>query len=187
MSVQSEREWGRNNVERIESFRRKMEENKEIPVIQVSDSQMSVVIAKSAKANIAMVDKCKIAINKLLPEVEKLADPYSAIKGGEEKYRNATDEQKKIYEKQIKFVQDNAKEALNAVDKLGKLANENSDVLVKTAKALSELNKTGQVADKRLQQEVNDKIKELGLKQANKIKDAEFDPLAPVSDDERAK
>jgi len=54
-------------------------------------------------------------------------------------------------------------------------------------RTVSDLNKSGQAFDSMLEKRINDSIKEKGLKLQGEKDLEEFDPLEPVSDDQRIK
>ena len=188
MSINSEYEWKRNNQKRIDMAISVLEESGDMPIITVPDSTISASLASGARNALDLQRTNKRAMQKISDELELMTDWYYMIGAqNREGYFTASDEQREIYDKRLTHILKLKKSHVETFEAMSKASAEQGKMLVDMMKTVSELNKSGQALDALLEKRISDSIKEQGLKLQAKKDEKEYDPLAPVTDDERIK
>tara|TARA_R100001244_G_scaffold67422_5_gene55203 strand:+ start:2878 stop:3663 length:786 start_codon:yes stop_codon:yes gene_type:complete len=186
MALSSEYEWAENNNDRIDREIARLEENGDMPIVAVSNSQITGMLAKSARTITDTLRTNKLAQSDLVQCARLMADPYKAIGAtGAEAYYTCSDEQREIFDKRLDHLiklNDSRTASLNAISKS---TSDQGKVLTDLMKVVVELNKSGQNVDKMIAKKAKEQLKEAGLKLQETEALKEVDPLAPVSDEER--
>jgi transcription elongation GreA/GreB family factor len=179
MSVNSEYEWARNNQARIDVEITRLEESGEMPIVSVPNSTITASLASGARDmldTIKMNKKTQIVIQK---EIAEMSEIYKMIGApNKEAYWSSKDDQREEWDKRINHLLKIKDSHVNTFKELSKATADQGRVLVEMMKTVSELNKSGEVMDKILQQKVKDAIKDKGLKLQERKDLSDFDPLA---------
>ena len=188
MSANSEYEWARNNQKRIDLAISQLEESGDMPIITVPNSTITASLASGARNALDLQRTTKRAMQKISDELELMTDWYHMIGAtSRENYYKASDEQRKIYDSRLSHILKLKKSHVETFEIMSKSSSEQGKMLVDMMRTVSDLNKSGQAFDSMLEKRINDSIKEKGLKLQGEKDLEEFDPLEPVSDDQRIK
>lgn len=184
MSANSEYEWARNNQKRIDVEKVKLEEAGEMPIVAVPNSTITASLASGAKdilETIKQNKKTQVVIHKELAEMSEIYKMIGAP--NKEAYWSSKDDQREEWDRRINHLLKIKDSHVSTFKELSKATSDQGRVLVEMMKTVSELNKSGEVMDKMLQQKVKDEIKNKGLKLQEKKDLSDFDPLAKTDYD----
>jgi len=184
MSANSEYEWARNNQKRIDVEKVKLEEAGEMPIVAVPNSTITASLASGAKdilETIKQNKKTQVVIHKELAEMSEIYKMIGAP--NKEAYWSSVDDQREEWDRRINHLLKIKDSHVSTFKELSKATSDQGRVLVEMMKTVSELNKSGEVMDKMLQQKVKDAIKDKGLKLQEKKDLSDFDPLAKTDYD----
>ena len=184
MSANSEYEWARNNQKRIDVEKVKLEEAGEMPIVAVPNSTITASLASGAKdilETIKQNKKTQVVIHKELAEMSEIYKMIGAP--NKEAYWSSKDDQREEWDRRINHLLKIKDSHVSTFKELSKATSDQGRVLVEMMKTVSELNKSGEVMDKMLQQKVKDAIKDKGLKLQENKDLSDFDPLAKTDYD----
>ena len=186
IAVSSEHEWANNNQDRIDREIAKLEANGDMPIVAVSNQQITGMLAKSARIITTTLNDNKLAQTDLVKSARVMTDPFEVIGCPNSKsYYTAKGDQREEWDKnldQLIKLNNSHTSSLNAISRS---TADQGKVLVDLMKVVTELNKSGQNIDKMIEKKAKEAIAEAGIKMQSKQKEAEVDPLAPVSDKDR--
>lgn len=186
IAVSSEHEWVKNNQDRIDREMAKLEANGDMPIVAVSNQQITGMLAKSARIITTTLNENKLAQADLVKDARGMSNPYEMIGCPNAKsYYTSKGDQREAWDKnldQLIKLNNSRTSSLNAISKS---TADQGKVLVDLMKVVTELNKSGQNIDKMIEKKAREAIAEAGMQLHTKKKEAEVDPLAEVSDEDR--
>jgi len=186
IALSSEHTWVKSNQDRIDRAMAKLEANGDMPIVAVSNQQITGMLAKSARIITTTLNDNKLAQTDLVKDARMMTDPYEMIGCPNSKsYFTAKGAQREAWDKnldQLIKLNNTKNSSLNAISKS---TSDQGKVLVDLMKVVVELNKSGQNIDKMIEKKAREAIAEAGMNLHAKQKEAEVDPLAPVSDKDR--
>ena len=186
IALSSEHEWAKNNQDRIDIEIAKLEENGDMPIVPVSNQQITGMLAKSARSVTDTLRENKLAQAELLKSARTMANPYKMIGcPSEDTYYASKDDQREEYDKRLDHLIKLQNCRTSTINAISKSTSDQGKVLVDLMKVVVELNKSGQNIDKMIEKKAREVLADAGMKLDNKNKLEEEDPLAPVSEDDR--
>lgn len=186
MALSSEYEWADNNQDRIDREISKLEENGDMPIVAVSNSQITAMLAKSARSVTDTLKTNKHAQTDLLNSVKNIIDPYILIgaKSADDYYSSEGDRRIEFDARLDHLIKLNNSRT-SAMNAVSRSTSDQGKILIDLMKVVVELNKSGQNIDKMIEKKAREALKDAGLELQKKDELKEIDPLAPVSDEER--
>lgn len=186
IALSSEYEWAKNNQDRIDIEISKLEESGDMPIVPVSNQQITGILAKSARSVTDTLRDNKLAQSDLVKSVRTMSNPYEMIGcPNVEAYYKSEGETRKEYDRRLDHLIKLNDSRTSSINALSKSSSDQGKVLVELMKVVSELNKSGQNIDKMIEKKAKQVLADAGMKLNATNKQEEEDPLKPVSDDER--
>lgn len=186
MNKRSEREWADNNHAKIVDMQQTMERSGEIEVVHSSNAALSNTLAHGAREKVNLIKKSHKEIAAIWNNLTETKDVWKIIGITKDEYKTATNEDRKEYRKDIELALKIRDTELKALEKYSSVSVKSCENLKDLVELAMKMNNSDFILDKRVKDTLRAEKQRKLIDNAEREKGLLVDPMAEVTDAERA-